>query len=37
MIMYKTKLTDKQQINEKICVVTKYTVTLPPYTSQSCL
>ena len=31
MTMYETKLTDKQEINEKIHVVTKYTVTLPPH------
>ena len=29
MTMYKTKSTDKQERNEKICTVTKYTVTLP--------
>ena len=28
--MYETKLTDKQDMTEKIYVVTKHTVTLPP-------
>ena len=31
MTMYENKLTDKQEINEKIHVVTMYTVTLQPY------
>ena len=31
MTMYKTKLTDKQEINEKTHVVAKHTVTLPPH------
>ena len=31
MTMYKTKLTDKQETNGKIFVVTQHTVTLPPY------
>ena len=31
MTMNEIKLTDKQKGNEKICVVTKHTVTLPPY------
>ena len=30
MTMYETKLTDKQWIKEKICVVTKHAVILPP-------
>ena len=30
MTMYKTKVTDKNDMNEKICVVTKHTVTLTP-------
>ena len=28
MTMYETKLTDKQERNEKICIVTKHTVSL---------
>ena len=31
MTMYETKLADKQEINEKSYVVTKYTVTFPPH------
>ena len=31
MTIYETKLTDEQEANEKIHVVTKHTVTIPPY------